>query len=118
MSSHHPPGIACADEHLPNGGRPSALRVWRNSNRSRVLVRTRLAADRRDDADAAVVGDKLAVVLGLVIDPADEKWLGRLLHERIRGRYGGLHLADHRGTCLRLGGVGLLARHEVELLTA
>src|SRR3954464_6460853 len=81
-----------------------------------VLVRTGLPADRRDDADAAVVGDELAVMLGLVIDPADEKRLGGLLHERIRRRYGGFHLADHRRTCLRLRGVGLLARGEVELL--
>src|SRR6059058_1488114 len=82
------------------------------------LVRTGLAADRRDDAHAAVVGDELAVMLGLVIDPADEERLGGLLHERIRHGYGRFHLADDRRACLWLAGVGLLARGEVELLAA
>src|SRR3954471_24903972 len=81
-----------------------------------VLVRTGLAADWRDDADAAVVGHELAVMLGLVIDPADKERLGRLLHQRIRRGNGGFHLADHRGTRLRLARVSLLACGEVELL--
>jgi hypothetical protein len=33
-------------------------------------------ANRRDDADGAVFGDELAVMLGLVLDPADEHRLG------------------------------------------
>src|SRR5687767_15471047 len=83
------------------------------------LLRRGLAADRRDDADGAVVGDELAVMLGLVTDPADEQRRGRLFHERIRDRDCGFHLADDRSARLWLAGIGVPARADpgtVELL--
>src|SRR3954469_22989078 len=85
------------------------------------LLRRGVAADRGGDGEGAVVGDELAVMLGLVTDPADEQRRGRLFHEWIRDRDRGFHLANDRSTRLWLARVCLPAGHDrgaVELLAA